>query len=83
MLLPGTSAKLEPPEDCTFLDGERHLNSSGTFCREFLLCSHRHAEPLWAQRDCCVGSCGGWLLLMFLKCPGDGGALDVRVRHDM
>ncbi len=22
MLLPGTSAKLEPPEDCSFLDGE-------------------------------------------------------------
>ena len=25
MLLPGTSAKLEPPEDCTFLDGRKPL----------------------------------------------------------
>ena len=24
MLLPGTSAKLEPPEDCSFLDGVAH-----------------------------------------------------------
>ena len=28
MLLPGTFAKLEPPEECTFLDGERLLRNT-------------------------------------------------------
>ena len=28
MLLPGTFAKLEPPEECTFLDGEKLLQNT-------------------------------------------------------
>ena len=55
MLLPGTSAKLEPPEDCIFLDGEgQHCSriqlSSATDCaalfrRQLLFCPHSRAGP--------------------------------------
>ena len=70
MLLPGTSAKLEPPEDCTFLDGERHMTCPDLLRQWLLLCPHKHAGPLWAGRDCCVGnfeaSCCSDMFLRFM-----------------
>ena len=70
MLLPGTSAKLEPPEDCTFLDGERHMTCPALFRQRHLLCPYKHAGPLRAGMACFVGNFRGWRLLRhFLEVP--------------
>ena len=56
MLLPGTSAKLEPPEGGTFLDGAPHLGSSVSYIFCIACQSSRHrceevAGPLRTSLD--------------------------------
>ena len=71
MLLPGTSAKLEPPEGATFLDGAPHLDSL-IFYSWNAVSPDRGKVRLQRSRKTC---CRKYLMLQLLLASSEAGLM--------